>query len=138
VISTLAIAATVLYFRQTGEYIYNTAYADINSGWTSNDYLVASEFLYFSLQPVVVILCLYESTPWKEPLYRNVPLIIVTLLNLVFQIGYYFIQPQLSSFFEVPAISYRSLVYLFVIGAVGSIVALIWSHLIGAMRLHEQ
>jgi magnesium-transporting ATPase (P-type) len=42
IISTLAFSATIIYMRGTSEYIKNTTRADVNSGWTSNDYLVAS------------------------------------------------------------------------------------------------
>lgn len=109
----------------------------MNSGWASNDYLVASEYLYYSLQPVVIIACLYESTPWKDPLYRNIPLFIVFLLNFAFQTGYYFLQPQLADFFGLPAISYTSLAYLFAIGMGASVVNFIYCKIINALRLHE-
>lgn len=78
----------------------------MNSGWTSNTPLVACQLLYFSLQPVIMIVGVYEGSPWKQPLYKNVALFMVFLLNLAFQVAYYFIQPQLASFFDVPSISY--------------------------------
>jgi hypothetical protein len=59
IISTLGFAATCIFMRERSEYVTNTARADVSSGWTSNDTLVASEFLYFSLQPVIMIMALY-------------------------------------------------------------------------------
>jgi magnesium-transporting ATPase (P-type) len=106
IISSAALAATVIFFRSTSEYVRNTRRADVNSGWTSHAHLVACQLLYFSLQPVIMIVGVYEGSPWKQPLYKNVVLFIVFLLNLAFQVAYYFIQPQLLSFFDVPSISY--------------------------------
>lgn len=135
-ISTLAIAATLIYYRSTGEYVFNYSKATVDSGWASSNSLVASQFLYYSLQPVILVFCVYEGAPWKEPLYCNLPLLIALLLNLAFQIGCYFFQAPAASFFSLPVISSTAALYLFIIGAVASILALLWSRIIGALRLH--
>lgn len=137
-LSTLAIAATLVYYRSTGEYVRNYSKATVDSGWASSNSLVASQFLYYSLQPVILVFCVYEGAPWKEPLYCNVLLLVVVLLNLVFQIGCYFFQPLAAGFFGLPAISSTAALYLFIIGAVASILALLWSRVVGELQLHEE
>lgn len=137
-ISTLAIAAALLYYRSTPEYVRNYSKATVDSGWASSNSLVASQFLYYSLQPVILVFCVYESAPWKEPIYCNVLLLIALLLNLVFQIGCYFFQAPAAAFFSLPVISATCALYLFVIAAVASILALVWSRAIGALQLHEE
>jgi hypothetical protein len=55
----------------------------------------------------------------------------------MFQVAYYFIQPQLASFFGLPAISYTSLLYLFAIGMGTSVLVIVYSLIINALHLHE-
>jgi magnesium-transporting ATPase (P-type) len=79
---------------------------------------------------------IYWGYPWKEPFYKNIPFLVLFLLNLIASIAYFFITPSISDVFSVHPISIMTGEILFVITLGQIIVNTIYQSLLHYHDLH--
>lgn len=88
--------------------------------------------LFYSSLPLFV----YRSSPWKEPIYKNIPLISLVLINIFLIIPIYFFTSQLSFLDLQPIGIYYAGIILAIIGG-SCVVCGIANLIIEKCKFHE-
>lgn len=136
VIGTLGYAGIVLYYRSTDEYVWNNKVATLDTGWYYQDSLVTSTYLYNHFNPIALVFCLYESSPWKEPFYKNYLLFIVFLINIAVTLSLNFLVPQLQNLLSFADMSYKCMTAIFLLCVIASILTFFLNKIISYLKLH--
>lgn len=131
------LAGSYFFYYNTDEFIPNTVRTiTFASGWNGKCVSTTVSFfvtvLEFSLLPFVV----YRSSPWKEPFYRNIPLMILVIVNIALITVIYF-WPQYFAFLDLKVISrqYAGIIYGITLGVCGVSIAV--GRVIEKAQLHQ-
>ena len=136
ILATIGILAIMIFFRTQPEYVWNTSTATLETGWVFQASLVTAQFIFNNIYPIGLVIAVYVSSPWKEPIYKNWLLMLAIILNFVSSVPMSFLIPQLSSLFTFADMSMSSMGYVFMISAVATIATMIYSELINCMKLY--
>ena len=112
----------MIYHRSQPDYAWNTQPANLDTGWNHETSLVTSQYLITNFFPIPLVFSLYQASPWKEPLYRNILLLIAILLNFAASTVMSFLIPQPKSLFLFVDMSYRSIAFVKGINIIVSVV----------------
>lgn len=138
ILGSLGHIATMIYYRSTPEYQWNSTKITLDSGWATKTSLVASQYMFYTIHPIVLVIAIYMGEPFKQPLHKNFLLFIVIIGNIVFTMLLFGIYPQLQGFFGFVDISYPCLGYIALICVVDSILILMFNGWIRYMKFHER
>lgn len=84
ILGTLGHIAIMIYSRTRSQYIENSSHITTSTGWVSDCTLVSVQHFWYSVHPIILIFGIYQSDPFKLPIYKNVLLFVVLLINIAF------------------------------------------------------
>jgi|688.fasta_scaffold764210_1 hypothetical protein len=89
ILGSLGHIVLMIYSRTRDEYIENTSHITTDTGWVSDCSLVSVQHFFYSIHPIILIFGIYQSDPFKLPIYKNVLLFVVLLINIVFIVAHF-------------------------------------------------
>jgi hypothetical protein len=92
VIFSAGIIAGYYYFYCTDEYVSNPdKIVSFLKGFEANTKSTTIVFLMMNVAFILTPAILHRNSPWKQPLYKNLWLLILTILNMIIIIAIFFL-----------------------------------------------
>jgi magnesium-transporting ATPase (P-type) len=108
------------YYVNTDDFVSNPiSSVTFDSGWSGESkgstIFLGITNIYYSFLPIL----LARSKPWKESYWKNIPLFVLTLLDIIFSVSYFFITSSLSFLNVLPiGLAQASIVFGIMIGTI--------------------
>lgn len=127
----------MMYYRSQEEYVWNYSKVTVDSGYTFQTSLATCQYVLYNFFPSFIVIGLYISSPWKEPIYRNYLLFIVILVNLATTGALAFLMPTLKDFFSFTDMTMKSMGIIFMIAMLTCILSVAFNVWIQWLQLHQ-
>jgi RsiW-degrading membrane proteinase PrsW (M82 family) len=103
IIFTVAVVAGYQYYVNTSDFVANpNPVATFADGWNGVNKSGTLIFLMLIIVCTLLPLFIYRSDPWKQPLYKNVILTVIIVVNSVLFFAIYYTTSYLSFLDLVP------------------------------------
>lgn len=100
-------------------------------GYYPDCQLVTAMFLLMGVPLTTIAILVYKSHPWKNPIYRNIVLMIMLCLNLIIMAVFYVGNKVVAGLFGTVALpSALTILFLFLISFVSQASAFIYNFLV--------
>ena len=134
-----AIIAGYLYYVNSGYFVVNPKpIATEEDGFFSINQSNTVIFLMLLIIQVFLAYSLYNSAPWKVPIYRNVLEFLLIVLNLAAGVAFFYLTEQLGGSFQTVPIDYGpvSVILGMVLGA--GLLGVLYNWLIDRYELRSE
>lgn len=85
------------YYYKSSDYEPNPKpYATFSDGWNGLNKSATINFLIEVLEYTLLPIIIFRSSPWKEPIYQNIPLLVLIIINIVLIVPIFFETANLS------------------------------------------
>lgn len=97
IIFTLGFVSGYQYYIQTDDFVANSqTTVSFSSGWNGYNKSSTVCFLMANIMYIMLGVLVYRSSPWKERIWKNIPLSILIIINLIAIVTIYFLTAYLS------------------------------------------
>jgi hypothetical protein len=121
ILSAGQVGAYYYYYNNSGDFVANPKpSATFSDGWNGVCKSTTVNFLIIVLEYTLLPVMIYRSSPWKEPIYQNVALTVLIIINIALIVPIFFETASLS-FLDLQPIAQGPAAVIFIITLIGCI-----------------